>query len=187
MVAHNPNIKPTTCYSNGCRADECRQAHADYEREQKRVRERPDSKWNGRLVPVEPAQRHLLMLKGIGLGRDRVAKLSGLAPWTINRIRLGTYPRVKQSTMDAILAVTYDAGKVDASEAREHLKFLQSKGVGYIRIANKTGIDDSAITSIRNGKRKYTTQENVNKILGVGTHMFRPNQMAVRASEERAS
>lgn len=57
---------------------------------------------------------------------------------------------------------------IDATEAREHLLWLSSVGVGKRRVAELTGVSLSAIDKLRQGNRTKCRPETAAKILGVG-------------------
>lgn len=61
---------------------------------------------------------------------------------------------------------------VDATEAREHLQWLSSKGVGSIRVRSVTKMSRSNIVLIRQGRRTKITQRTAQRILAVGLHRF---------------
>lgn len=57
---------------------------------------------------------------------------------------------------------------IDASEARKHLLWLSSVGVGKRRVSQLTGISASAIDKLRQGNRTKCRQSTADKILAVG-------------------
>lgn len=57
---------------------------------------------------------------------------------------------------------------IDASEARKHLLWLSSVGVGKRRVSQLTGISLSAIDKLRQGNRTKCRQSTADKILAVG-------------------
>lgn len=57
---------------------------------------------------------------------------------------------------------------VDATEAREHLLWLSSVGIGKRRVAELTGVSLSAIDKLRQGNRAKCRPETAAKILAVG-------------------
>lgn len=57
---------------------------------------------------------------------------------------------------------------IDASEARQHLTWLSSVGVGKRRISELTGIATTTIWKIRSGRLTKCRQSTSDKILGVG-------------------
>ena len=57
---------------------------------------------------------------------------------------------------------------IDATEAREHLLWLSSVGVGKRRVAELTGVSLSAIDKLRQGNRTKCRPETAAKILAVG-------------------
>lgn len=57
---------------------------------------------------------------------------------------------------------------VDNTEAAEHLRWLESVGVGYKTVAERTGLAPQTIQRIRQRRRTRSTQETISKILAVG-------------------
>lgn len=63
---------------------------------------------------------------------------------------------------------SFEPAYVDCAEAREHLRWLSTVGVGTRVVAERTGIARSTITRIRLGKRDRARPETIAKILAVG-------------------
>jgi hypothetical protein len=61
---------------------------------------------------------------------------------------------------------------VDATEVREHLRWLATKGVGLRRLRNVTGMSRTTLGLIRQGQRHNITQRTAQRILAVGLHRF---------------
>jgi len=57
---------------------------------------------------------------------------------------------------------------IDSTEARDHLLWLSSVGVGKRRVSELTGISLSAIDKLRQGKRTKCRPDTAAKILGIG-------------------
>lgn len=57
---------------------------------------------------------------------------------------------------------------VDATEAREHLRWLSSVGVGRRRVVELTGLSDTAVQKIRTGRSTRCRPDTASKILAVG-------------------
>lgn len=57
---------------------------------------------------------------------------------------------------------------MDATPAREHLKFLTSLGVGRRAVADTIGMNESALQKIRKGQTRRIQPVNLKKILDVG-------------------
>jgi hypothetical protein len=81
-------------YKRGCRCLPCRVANATYRPASRRV-----------LIPADASRAHLLALEANGLGREQVAKLSGLSAMHVYRVRSGAIARVCPETEQRILAV----------------------------------------------------------------------------------
>jgi hypothetical protein len=67
---------------------------------------------------------------------------------------------------------THTDGLVDATEARNHLLWLRSRGIGLRRLHNTTGISRSTLNEIRSGRRSRITLAIANRIVAVGLHRF---------------
>lgn len=94
-----------SCYSKGCRRDECRRAHRDYEREAKRRRERPYGPGPIPMLDADEARAHLLWLASQGVGLRRIRAHTGIAWSTLRHIRQGTTKRIRLTTHNTIMAV----------------------------------------------------------------------------------
>lgn len=57
---------------------------------------------------------------------------------------------------------------VDAAEAREHLRWLSSVGIGSRTVAARSGVSRSAVTDITNGEHSRIRVTTAAKILAVG-------------------
>lgn len=62
----------------------------------------------------------------------------------------------------------------DATPAREHLRWLQTQGVGARAVVNATGLRRNTVREIVTGETKRCRPETIEKILAVGTHRRRP-------------
>lgn len=87
---------------------------------------------------------------------------------SINRDKLGTGPP--------------HARYVDAAQARAHLRWLSSVGVGRRTIARRTGLSLSALQEIKAGRHRRIRPETADSILGVGK-FDRPKATRVDATE----
>lgn len=67
----------------------------------------------------------------------------------------------------------------DSTEAREHLRFLQSKGIGLDEVARLSGLTHHTIFFIRSGRNKKVFSTTEAKILAVGSHMGRKDIRAI--------
>lgn len=56
---------------------------------------------------------------------------------------------------------------VPADEARDHLRFLQSAGIGLRRVALLTGLSRSELSRIRKGERQRVLYSTADLILGI--------------------
>jgi hypothetical protein len=62
---------------------------------------------------------------------------------------------------------------VDNSEAREHLAWLTTQGVGLRTVEKRIGISRTSLLKIRSGKVTQSRPETIEKILGVGRSAVR--------------
>lgn len=63
---------------------------------------------------------------------------------------------------------------IDATEVRDHLRWLSAKGVGRRTVAQVTGLSNSAIAELSSGRRTMTTPATADRILNVGL-LHRPD------------
>lgn len=127
-----------SCYSHGCRRNECREAHRTYTRNRLRVVRRaaqgigelPESPY----VDVSSARRHLKYLSTKGIGTNIVARETGIARSTLVAIKNNEAKKFcTKAVENAILSIVAD--KVDANhfvDAR-YVKHLVSeiRSAGY--------------------------------------------------------
>jgi hypothetical protein len=57
---------------------------------------------------------------------------------------------------------------IDATEVRQHLRWLSANGVGRRTVATVTGMSNSAIAELASGRRTMTTRRTADRILAVG-------------------
>lgn len=63
---------------------------------------------------------------------------------------------------------TLEAAYVDNAEAREHLAWLRTQGVGYRTVAVRTGMSRTTITKIGSGTVTRSRRATIDEILAVG-------------------
>lgn len=56
---------------------------------------------------------------------------------------------------------------VDATEAREHIEFLRSRGIGLLAIGEHCGLHKSYIRDVARGRKQQIMRKNHNKIIAV--------------------
>ena len=66
---------------------------------------------------------------------------------------------------------------IDAAEARAHLEWLSSQGVGRRAVSAATGLSQSNLMKIRSGQRRRITPDTEARVLAVGTHRRRPRSL----------
>ncbi|MFF3247383.1 hypothetical protein ACFYWY_27515 [Streptomyces sp. NPDC002870] len=134
---------------HGCRCDECRTAHREYE--QIRTRQKAYGTWKPH-VDAEPARLHVRELMARGMGWRRIAKVSGVANGTINKLLYGVpgqgrppAQRIRRETAERLLAIDYsaellaDGAFVDATGTWRRIRALVSVGWPKVHIARALG------------------------------------------------
>jgi hypothetical protein len=95
---HEPS---RACYSSHrCRCDGCRDANVTYEKK----RTRRAAYGQALMVDAQPVLDHVQMLSDAGLGKRRLAEITGLSETAIWKLKRQT-KRVRKETAEAILAV----------------------------------------------------------------------------------
>lgn len=127
--------------NNGCRCPECTQAEREYARAYYHASKDPDRP--GRLVSAHPSREHLRVLSLSGIGKRRVAELTGIPVSTIDKIRRGERRRITQRNSEAILAIEVDEQALGAMTGREQAEAiiarLSARGWPRYRIAAALG------------------------------------------------
>lgn len=120
-------------FSRGCRCLPCKAANA----------RRDKAVW----TDAEAAKLHLQRLEALkpSIGVHQAAKLSGLSPAHVYRIRTGQQRRVKVATADAILAIPPIAAggqTVNGYRTRDYLRRLVKEGYTVQQLAGWLGKRD---------------------------------------------
>jgi hypothetical protein len=115
-----PHHPSHNCYARGCRTPECRAAHRTYERDRKRVRERPGGGPSFVMIPANEVRAHLFWLASRGIGLRQIAQVSGVSLATLRALRTGASPRVRSTTASRILAT--HLGRVTAHPGKHPFK-----------------------------------------------------------------
>lgn len=89
-------------YLGGCKCMLCRAANSRYE--SSRLVARKNGEWNG-IVSANRARRHLLRLSAAGVGRRRIASVTGVAASILSEVKKGIRRRIRARTERRILAV----------------------------------------------------------------------------------
>lgn len=123
--------------NNGCRCPDCRKAAREYARAYYQASKDPDRP--GRLVSAHPAREHMRVLSLRGIGKRRVAELTGIPVSTIDKVRRGERARITQRHAEAILAVEVDeqamGAMTDRRTAEEIVARMLRRGWTRQRIA----------------------------------------------------
>lgn len=119
-------------YMAGCRCVPCRAANARYETARLRARAKGRS---NRIVSAERAVSHLRALSRAGVGRRRVARLSGLPESKLCKLLGGQQRNIREQTERRILAVTKadKAPGATVPAARTHRRIAALLEEGYTR------------------------------------------------------
>lgn len=154
------------CYVNhGCRCDECRTANREYARNYYRAARIGANP--GRLVPAAPVREHLLHLSEQGVGKRRVAELSGVASSVVDKIRRGERKCVRWSTEQAILGVAVDDGAlaqlVDREAADAVIAVLLRCGFRRYQIAALLG-SGAKTPSLQLARSERVTRKTLRKL-----------------------
>ena len=156
-------------YTAGCRCDQCRAAHRDYNREwlrkEARIRYGIEERVE-RMVDATEAREHLLWLRTKGIGRRQAADLARLTPSTIQKITTGTRTRIYPETAARILAINLTQlpprAHVDATRTWQQINELLGAGWTKVRIAR--ALTGQASTKSLQLKRTNVTLEHAQKI-----------------------
>lgn len=69
---------------------------------------------------------------------------------------------------------TPEAAFVDATEVREHLRWLAGEGVGLRTVAGRAKVSRSALAKIKSGERSRCTPGLAERVLAIGLHRAAP-------------
>lgn len=145
----------------GCRCWPCRRAMLTDHHQAERNR----AYGRSRLVPATPARDHLRRLMDAGMGRPRIAQLSGVEESILCRILAGktrdgrreTTQRITRATEARILAVTYDPADggpaIDGDTTARRLRALVALGFWPSLLARESGLHVAYIGRLLAGRR----------------------------------
>lgn len=129
-----------------CRCEPCTIANRTYARELQRKKMRVRygiEEASPAYIDASEARKHLLWLSSVGVGKRRVAELTGIASTSIWKIRTGRLTKCRQSTADKILAVgrskASDGAQVDAKATWRRIDDLLAHGWTKTAIARAIG------------------------------------------------
>lgn len=140
----------------GCRCYTCAWTVSQYNI--KRERGIAAGTWQPR-IDAEPARAHVLQLMAAGLGRRRIAALSGVSPTSIEVLlhgKPGRVPsrRISHDTAARLLAVTgpratpADGANVDATGTRRRIQALACLGWTLTEQARRHGVTIGSYTQL---------------------------------------
>ncbi len=191
MRAHGTHVRyvfgPTgSDTAKGCRCDDCRAAHATYQRDRYRRMHRPDGA-GPVYVDCSEARDHLLWLSANDVGRRAVAARTGLARSTLMEIRSGRRTKARRETIEAILAVglhvARPGSRVPAGPTWDLVDELLAHGMTRRGIARHLS-GDPTTTNLQLG-RQYVTRRNASAVEALHAEVMRPTLRAREIAAER--
>jgi len=120
-----------------------------------------------------PVREHVRsVMAAAGLSRAQFAVMAGLTDGTVSKILYNGRPRVRTVVADRIMRVTTalpvpDAGMVTPDGSSRRLQALTTAGWPTTLLADRLGMDASAVRKIRGGSRQYVTAATARKIRAV--------------------
>lgn len=139
-------------YSHGCRCQQCKQAHAVYERNAARRRRRIRygiEEPVERYIDASESREHLKFLASKGVGLGSVSQVVGVYRTNLHKIRSGRTKRITPQLNSKILGVpaivTHEYGYVNADGVKELVDFLVKNGYTKKQIAEKAGIKSGRV------------------------------------------
>lgn len=129
-------------YVSGCRCFPCRLANSEWSKEH-------PAHGCGRTVATDEARAHILALAKLGMGYKSISEASGVNHNIVWRIRQGTHPRARRSTVQRILAVDLSCAKggtrIDIRPSRKILMDLIARGYSKRQLALWLGYKHAAL------------------------------------------
>lgn len=139
--------------------------HTNYERY--RRRQIAYGRWQ-RWTEVEPVRQHILALRRDGMGRDGIARATGVTEHTIRRITNRKVTKVHVDTATRILAIVDPKPPyVNATGARRRLQALGVLGWDQCTLAARIGWDVRNLNLIVSGRRQqivHDTNERIHRL-----------------------
>lgn len=172
-----------SCYTAGCRRQECKEAHRVYERERKRFRNRPDTPWvKEEVVPAGPTRAKLRYFYARGLNTMELAETIGFSHHTLGDIKNGKKKNCQRRVEQAVLHAPYGSARL----ARNHLVWLHEHGVKMRDVSRITGLPHYRLVAmVFNGTRKLITHYHEDMILSLGLYRFgkKPSDRKVKSTD----
>lgn len=138
--------------ANGCRCEECREANRAYARDRDR-RLKLLEPADGTHIDAAAARDHLLWLRGQGVGLRTVARKTGLARNTLQKIVTGGSSRCTAFTAELILGVGCSAGAlVDGTDTWARIGDLLDAGWTRVAIARALHGPQAKALQLRHGR-----------------------------------
>ena len=149
----------------GRKATRRKMCHACYEK--RRTRDTAYGRWQSTFVDAEPVRRHVLALRAAGMGRRRLAALSGVSDSVIHVLingkpERGTGPskRIASRNAKAILAVPMpdtrhlaDGARIDITGTTRRLRALVAIGYTQVDLSQRLGITAANSTPLFHHQR----------------------------------
>jgi transcriptional regulator with XRE-family HTH domain len=140
---------------NGCRCAPCTEANRAAHSRESRLK--AYGRWQP-FVDAAPAREHVLTLRAQGMGRRRLAELSGVSPGALSKLLNGKGSRppsrqLRAETAAAILAVSARDGLapsaiVDATATHRRLQALMACGWSGANLAGRLGMSAANFRSL---------------------------------------
>lgn len=144
---------------DGCRCQQCVEANRIYARNRERNRRRADIGIEDRRIAYmdcSEARDHLRWLSSVGVGKQTVHRVSGVALSSIYRIRNGELTKARETTINRILAVgTHlrpSSQPIDSTSTWQLLDDLVYLGFSKTTIARQAGYRTPAV-QLKRGRR----------------------------------
>lgn len=159
--------KSSSSYKNGCRCEDCRNAHRTVAREFRRKKFRPDTDWvpHLRLDPQE-CRVHLNWLRENGVGTTAIHRACGVDMNTLVNIREGHQTYVKKDTADRILSVGLSVTP-SVSMVRKRVQELRDLGWTQRQLADASGLSTHTIYEIEKKERSKVWPSTAQRLLAL--------------------
>jgi hypothetical protein len=122
-------------YKKGCRCEECRKAHAEYEKKMKALRKKEKAGLLVRqkqLVKIDEVRNHVRFLHSHNVGARSIGAATGISFTTVYEIGWGSRKYCTKKVGDKILALgikkVYRHQLTDTEKVKQMLEEMKSKG-----------------------------------------------------------
>lgn len=176
-----------TCYTRGCRRDECRRAAW---RHNKGLRVRI-MRGEPRLVDAEPMREHVAQLLAAGMSFRAISLAAGWKSRNALDEALKR-SRVLPRTFNRVMAVTMDSdrrptGYIDATGARRRLQALAAIGWDSSTVAHRLGQKHgTTVVHVRNGRQPRLRRSTADAIAALYEELWDQPGPSARARTDAA-